>query len=92
MTLSSKKGLLLINLGTPERPEPRQVKAYLKEFLMDPFVIDIPYVLRWLLVNAVILANAPQEVGARISKSLDRPRLAPAWPSPGSHFQSKKSF
>jgi len=61
MSHTVKKGLLLINLGTPDQPEPKQVKAYLKEFLMDPYVVDIPYLLRWLLVNAVILQTRPKK-------------------------------
>lgn len=48
------KGLLLINLGTPKSPAVADVRAYLREFLSDPFVIDINPVLRWALVNAVI--------------------------------------
>jgi ferrochelatase len=55
-----KTGVLLINLGTPEGPEPHQVKTYLKEFLMDPLVIDIPFVFRWFLVNQVILRKRPE--------------------------------
>jgi ferrochelatase len=50
-----KKGLLLINLGTPESFEPKHVGRYLREFLMDPLVIDIPKVIRWILVNILIV-------------------------------------
>ena len=50
-----KKGLLLLNLGTPASPEPPQVGAYLKEFLMDPLVIDVPWAARWFLVNALVV-------------------------------------
>ncbi len=53
--MASTTGLLLINLGTPESPEPDDVGRYLKEFLADPFVIDIPAPLRWLLVNVLIV-------------------------------------
>jgi len=51
----SKKGILLINLGTPEHHEPASVYRFLKEFLNDPRVIDIPPLLRWLLVNGIII-------------------------------------
>ena len=37
-----KIGVLLINLGTPNAPEPGAVRLYLKEFLSDPRVIEIP--------------------------------------------------
>lgn len=50
-----KSGLLLLNLGTPEAPTPQAVGPYLKEFLMDPFVIDIPAPLRWILVKVLIV-------------------------------------
>ena len=49
-----KKVVLYLNLGTPDHPEKKAVKRYLKEFLMDPFVIDIPKWVRWPLVNLII--------------------------------------
>jgi len=54
-----KKGLLLINVGTPQGTDPQQVKKYLEEFLMDPYVIDVPYVLRWLIVHGSVLRTRP---------------------------------
>ena len=50
-----KKAVLYLNLGTPLSPEEKDVKNYLKQFLMDPLVIDIPFVLRFLLVRGVIV-------------------------------------
>lgn len=50
-----KTGVLLLNLGTPDAPEPEAVGRYLKEFLMDKWVIDIPAPLRWFLVNVLIV-------------------------------------
>jgi ferrochelatase len=55
------KGVLLINLGSPESPEPKDVKPYLDEFLMDKYVIDVPYLLRALLVRGIILRKRPEE-------------------------------
>lgn len=49
-----KKGVLLVNLGTPDEPSRGAVYRYLKEFLLDPRVIDIPTVQRNLLVRGVI--------------------------------------
>jgi len=46
---------LFLNLGTPEAPEPQAVGRYLKEFLMDASVVDIPTPLRWFLVNVLIV-------------------------------------
>ncbi len=48
-------GVLLINLGTPDAPTPDAVGRYLREFLMDGFVIDMPTPLRWFLVNVMIV-------------------------------------
>jgi len=53
--LLNKSGVLLINLGTPDDPSVKSVKKYLKQFLSDPRVIDIPGILRWLLLRLVIL-------------------------------------
>lgn len=47
-------GVLLVNIGTPDAPEVGAVRRYLREFLMDPRVIDLPWVVRWPLVNVVI--------------------------------------
>jgi ferrochelatase len=49
-----KTGILLVNLGTPDSPSTSDVRKYLREFLMDPRVIDIPFISRWLLVNFII--------------------------------------
>jgi protoporphyrin/coproporphyrin ferrochelatase len=50
-----KTGVLLINLGTPDAPTPAAVGRYLREFLMDAFVINTPAPLRWFLVNVMIV-------------------------------------
>ncbi len=49
-----KKGVLLINLGTPDNPSIPAVRRYLKEFLMDHRVIDIPWLVRFVLVYGFI--------------------------------------
>jgi ferrochelatase len=51
----NRTGVLLINLGTPDAPTPEAVGPYLREFLMDGFVIDVPKPLRWFLVNVMIV-------------------------------------
>ncbi|MBB2145575.1 ferrochelatase [Pedobacter sp. LMG 31464] len=51
----SKKGVLLVNLGTPDSPEVKDVKKYLDQFLMDGRVIDIPKFNRTLLVKGIIV-------------------------------------
>jgi ferrochelatase len=51
----ARKGLLLVNLGTPDAPETGAVRRYLREFLSDPRVVDIHPVGRWFLLNFIIL-------------------------------------
>jgi ferrochelatase len=55
----AKRGVLLINVGTPQAPAEAEVRSYLREFLMDPYVIDIPFPLRWSLVHGLILPRRP---------------------------------
>jgi ferrochelatase len=53
--MSSSTGVLLVNLGTPDSPNPRDVYRYLIEFLTDPRVIDSPWIIRQFLVRGVIV-------------------------------------
>lgn len=62
-------GVLVVNLGTPDSPVVPDVRKYLREFLMDERVIDIPYLSRWLLVNFIIAPfRAPKS--ARVYRQL----------------------
>lgn len=56
-----KKGVLLVNLGSPDSTTTKDVKKYLGEFLMDERVIDIPYLVRALLVKGIILNTRPRK-------------------------------
>jgi protoporphyrin/coproporphyrin ferrochelatase len=62
------KGVLLVNLGSPESPTAKDVKPYLDEFLMDRFVIDVPFLLRALLVRGIILQTRPKKSAAAYAK------------------------
>jgi ferrochelatase len=53
--MKSRTGVLLINLGTPDSPSVSDVRSYLSQFLNDPRVIDIPWLLRKMLVNLIIV-------------------------------------
>ncbi|MEP3837310.1 MAG: ferrochelatase [Algibacter sp.] len=63
-----KKGILLVNLGSPDSPSPKDVKKYLGEFLMDERVIDIPLVARTALVKGIILNTRPKQSAAAYKK------------------------
>ncbi|MEA3063996.1 MAG: protoporphyrin/coproporphyrin ferrochelatase [Sphingomonadales bacterium] len=54
-------GILLINLGTPNRPEPGAVRLYLKEFLSDPRVIEIPQLVWKPILHGIILRTRPKK-------------------------------
>ena len=53
------KGVLLINLGSPDSPSVKDVRKYLTQFLNDPLVIDINPIARFFLVNFIIVPPIP---------------------------------
>ena len=53
--MMKKKGVLILNLGTPNSPSVKDVRVYLREFLNDPRVIDIGRIAQLLLVNLIIV-------------------------------------
>lgn len=61
----SKDGLLLINLGTPSEPTPSAVRTYLREFLSDPYVVEIPRVIWWFILNGIILPKRGKDAAKR---------------------------
>ena len=72
---AAKTAVVLINLGTPEAATTPAVRRYLKEFLSDPRVVEIPRALWWLILNGVILRVRPK-------KSAEK--YAAIWTSDGS--------
>ena len=78
---STKTAVLLLNLGTPDAPTAKAVRAYLKEFLSDPRVVEIPRVIWWCILNGIIL---PIRSGASAKKyaSIWLPKLG----SPLMHY------
>ncbi len=57
-------GILLTNLGTPRAPERKALRAFLKEFLSDPRVVEIPRLLWWFVLNGIILNIRPARSAA----------------------------
>lgn len=50
-----KKAVLIVNVGTPDKASLKEVRLFLREFLNDPLVIDLPWLLRKILVNLIII-------------------------------------
>ena len=59
-TLNMKRGVLLLNLGSPESTQVHDVRNFLREFLMDGRVLNNPFISRWILVNLFILPSRPK--------------------------------
>lgn len=64
----SSRAILLVNLGSPDSPSVPDVRRYLAEFLMDPCVLDIPWLLRFFLVYGAILPTRPKASAAAYQK------------------------
>ena len=65
MRQNTKKGIILMNLGSPDSTEVKDVRKYLRQFLMDERVIDIPFLSRALLINCIIVPfRAPKSAHA----------------------------
>jgi len=56
----TNRAVLLVNLGSPELPTVPAVRHYLNEFLMDPYVIQLPWILRRLIVSLLVLPKRPK--------------------------------
>lgn len=71
MTVPSRPrlGVLLVNLGTPDAPTPGAVRRYLREFLSDARVIEIPRPVWWLILNLFVLTFRPRRV-ARLYETI----------------------
>ncbi len=63
----SEQALLLVNLGSPASTEVADVRRYLNQFLMDPYVIDLPWPLRRLLVSLILIKRPEQSAHAYAS-------------------------
>ncbi|MEQ1772877.1 MAG: ferrochelatase [Burkholderiales bacterium] len=61
----TRSAILLINLGTPTEPTPAAVRKYLKEFLSDPYVVEIPRIVWWFILNLFILPTRSKDAAAR---------------------------
>jgi ferrochelatase len=58
---ATRTGVLLVNLGTPDAPTAAALRPYLKQFLSDPRVVEIPRILWWPILNGIILNTRPKK-------------------------------
>jgi ferrochelatase len=56
----SNRAVLLTNLGSPDKPDAPSVRRYLDQFLMDPYVIQLPWILRRMIVSLFVLPSRPK--------------------------------
>ena len=61
-------GVLLSNLGTPDKPQRKELRVYLKEFLSDPRVIETPKLIWKVILNGIILNTRPQKSAKNYQK------------------------
>ena len=61
-------GVILANLGTPDSPDTSSVRRFLRQFLSDPRVVELPKPLWWLILNGVILVIRPSRSAAAYRK------------------------
>lgn len=66
--LPESLGVLLVNLGTPEEPTPAAVRQFLKEFLWDPRVVELPRPVWWLILHCYILRTRPAKTAEAYKK------------------------
>ena len=69
-------GVLITNLGTPDSPRTKELRTYLKEFLSDPRVIEVPKFLWQVILRGIILNLRPKKV-AKLYKSIWRKEGGP---------------
>ncbi|HUO44857.1 MAG TPA: ferrochelatase [Burkholderiales bacterium] len=65
---ASRAGVLLINLGTPRAPTAQALRPYLKEFLSDPRVVEIPRLIWWPILHLFVLTTRPRQSAQRYAQ------------------------
>ena len=71
---SPRLGVLLVNLGSPSGADPGSVRRYLREFLSDPRVIEIPRPIWWVILNLFVLTTRPRKSAHAYSQVWNRDR------------------
>ena len=74
---SSRTGVLLIQLGTPDEPTPKALRRYLRQFLSDPRVIEAPSPALAVILNLTILPTRPRQSAAKYRRIWDQTTGSP---------------
>ena len=72
----NSRAVLLVNLGSPDNPDVPSVRRYLNQFLMDPYVLQLPWLLRRLIVSLFVLPSRPKR-SAHAYQSVWTPQGSP---------------
>ena len=64
----AKIGILLVNLGTPAAPTAAALRPYLKQFLSDPRVVEIPRPVWWPILHGIVLNTRPRKSAEKYAK------------------------
>lgn len=78
--------VLLVQLGTPDAPTPEALRVYLRQFLSDPRVIELPRWRWWFILNFLILPRRPKQSAAKYQRIWD-----PATGSPLLHYTQRQA-
>ena len=74
--MSSRTGILLLQLGTPDAPTPGALRRYLRQFLSDVRVVDTPRPIWWFVLNFIVLPRRPAR-SAKLYQSIWTPEGSP---------------
>jgi ferrochelatase len=65
---AARTGVLIVNLGTPDAPTAAALRSYLKQFLSDPRVVEMPRILWWPILNGIILNTRPKKSARKYAR------------------------
>lgn len=74
---NSRLGVLLVNLGTPDSTQVPDVRRYLKQFLSDPRIVELPRPLWWIILNGIILRTRPAKTAEAYQSVWDKKEGSP---------------
>lgn len=86
MAIAMSTGVILVQLGTPDAPTRKALRPYLKQFLSDPRVIEVPKLIWWPILNLIILNTRPGASAEKYARVWD-----PVTGSPLRHYTIRQA-